>query len=290
VNFISSHTAGSSVGRQFGFLVRDRVTKKYLGILCIANDYLDVPPRDKAIGWTRQDRHEHSMLEHTAVGSTIVPTQPFGRAFLGGKLLSLLLLSNQITDLWQAVYGKRLVGITTTSLFGAKSLTQYDNLKYWKNVGKTNSKGIVRPTKEVSKMMREWLLYNEPRIFWDHFRAKRRNGQPIITNATNKAYSNCYRALGISARDIASNHDRGVYFARLYSNTEQFLQRKISEDRLSRPIDNSTESLTAIWRDKLVPYYFKKNKPDEFSVSFYDELFSLTWDETKERFLDQVGR
>jgi len=49
---------------------------------------------------------------------TIVPTQPFGRAFLDEKLLSLLCLYKEVAQACEQETGFEPVGVHTTSLYG----------------------------------------------------------------------------------------------------------------------------------------------------------------------------
>ena len=73
------------------------------------------------------------MINHTCIGSTIVPIQPLGYNLVGGKLLALLCLSDDTVEkTWEHQYKDKLVGVTTTSLYGKTKvipLSQYDRLK-----------------------------------------------------------------------------------------------------------------------------------------------------------------
>jgi len=92
---------------------------------------------------------------------------------------------------------------------------------------------------------------------------------------------------------IRSEHARGIYFSSLYDNTAEFLRGDITEDKLVKSFDTSTESLVNIWKEK---YATKRitNLKEQGRVSnetlFYDDLITLSWDETKEKYLTQVGR
>ncbi len=148
-NFISTMKNNSNIGRNLNFLVRDQVTGKYLGVICISSDFLDLTPRDEKIGWARELKTQGSMINHTAIGSTIVPFQPLGYNYVGGKLLALLCLSDEVQRLWKKQYGDVLIGVTTTSLYGrtkADGLSQYDNLDHWQKMGFTAGSVSFEPT------------------------------------------------------------------------------------------------------------------------------------------------
>ena len=112
--FSSTMKNNSNIGRNLYYIVKDKKTNKYLGVICISSDFLDLTPRDKAIGWSRDVKTSQSMINHTAIGSTIVPLQPLGYNYMGGKLLALLCLSDKVQNDWKERYGDVLVGVTTT--------------------------------------------------------------------------------------------------------------------------------------------------------------------------------
>jgi hypothetical protein len=138
--FSSTMKNNSNIGRNLNFIIRDKVTKKYLGVICISSDFLDLTPRDNHIGWPRELKTQGGMINHTAIGSTIVPLQPLGFNYVGGKLLALLCLADPVQELWKKLYGDTLVSVTTTSLYGrtkADGLSQYDGLDHWQKMGFT---------------------------------------------------------------------------------------------------------------------------------------------------------
>ena len=57
-----------------------------------------------------------------------------------------------------------------------------------------------------------------------------------------------YNRLGFKNIEFKSNHSRGVYFSRLYKNTDEFLRGEIAENQLKPAFDNSIEALTEFWR------------------------------------------
>jgi len=121
--FASTMKNNNNIGRNLNFIVRDKPTKKYLGVICISSDFLDLTPRDNYIGWDRV-RKTQKMINHTAIGSTIVPLQPLGYNYTGGKLLALMCLSDKVQETWKKEYGDTMVGVTTTSLYGSLSQDQ----------------------------------------------------------------------------------------------------------------------------------------------------------------------
>ena len=294
--FSSTMKNNSNIGRNLNFIVRDKVTKKYLGVICISSDFLDLTPRDNFIGWSREKKTQDAMINHTAIGSTIVPLQPLGHDYVGGKLFALLCLSDDIQNLWQKLYGDKLVAVTTTSLYGKTKqggLSQYDNLKYWKKMDFTSGSVAFEPLQETRYMIREWLKANHTRRYFEWYIAKKPSGQPHKRDHKNRSLSFAYSKLQIPKELIRSEHARGIYFSPLYNNTNDFLCGKIKEDQLIKSFDTSTESLVKIWKEK---YAAKRIKSliEQNRVSgqtlFYDDLCFLDWEQTKEKYLNQVGR
>ena len=99
--FSSTMKNNSNIGRNLYYTVIDEVTEKFLGVICISSDFLDLTPRDKFIGWPKDIKTTGNMINHTAIGSTIVPLQPLGFNYMGGKLLALLCLSDTVQNDWK---------------------------------------------------------------------------------------------------------------------------------------------------------------------------------------------
>ena len=293
--FLSTMKNNSNIGRNLYFLIRDKKTEKYLGVTCMSSDFLDLTPRDKYIGWEREAKTQR-MINHTCIGSTIVPVQPLGYNLVGGKLLALLCLSNTIEQEWEKQYKDKLVGITTTSLYGKTKtipLSQYDRLDHWKKMGWTAGSVSFEPEKSTQKLIQQWLMKNHTRKYFEWYVAKKPSGQPHKRDHRNRSLTYTYGKLGIDKKLIKSEHARGIYFSELFKNTKEYLREEIKEDKLIRAFDNSTEALTHIWKTK----YAKKRIESlvtQGRVSkeshFYDDIIYLNWEETKKKYLFQVGR
>ena len=293
--FSSTMKNNSNIGRNLNFIIQDKVTEKYLGVMCISSDFLDLTPRDNFIGWPRDLKTTGGKINHTAIGSTIVPLQPLGFNYVGGKLLALLCLADPIQELWEKLYGDKLVGVTTTSLYGktkAGGLSQYDNLDHWQPMGFTSGSVSFEPLKETRYMIREWLKTNYTRQYFEWYVAKKPSGQPHKRDHKNRSLNFTYSKLSIPKELIRSEHARGIYFSPLYDKTCEFLRgEEVGE--MTKLFDTSTEALTDLWKQKhakpRIKQLVKKNKVSNESL-FYDDLIYLTWEQAKEKYLPQVGR
>ena len=294
--FTSTMKNNSNIGRNLFYAVVDNVTGNYLGVICISSDFLDLTPRDQAIGWSRDVKTQQGMINHTAIGSTIVPTQPLGFNYTGGKLLALLCLADTIQKDWKEKYGDTLVGVTTTSLYGktkAGGLSQYDGLQHWNAMGFTSGSVAFEPKRTTSKMIFEWIKENHTRKYFEWWEAKNLQGLPLKRDHKNRSLNFAYPKLGIPKELIRTEHQRGIYFSPLYDNTNEFLRKEITEDKLVKSFDTSEEALTTIWKTKYAKgriSMLKKKNNVSYESLFYDDLIYLTWEETKAKYLPQVGR
>jgi hypothetical protein len=294
--FSSTMKNNSNIGRNLNFIVRDKPTKKYLGVICISSDFLDLTPRDNFIGWTREKKTQGAMINHTAIGSTIVPLQPLGYNYVGGKLLALLCLSTPVQELWEKLYGDKLVSVTTTSLYGktkAGGLSQYDNLDFWQPMGFTSGSVSFEPLKDTRMMIRNWLKKNHTRKYFEWYVAKKPSGQPHKRDHKNRSLNFAYSQLEIPKELIRSEHARGIYFTPLYDKSCEFLRGDDDGQNMTKMFDTSVENLVNVWKTKhakpRIKQLAKKDKVSTESL-FYDDLIYLTWEQAKEKYLPQVGR
>jgi len=289
--FSSTMKNNNNIGRNLNFVVQDRVSKKYLGVICISSDFLDLTPRDKYIGWSRETKTQGHMINHTAIGSTIVPLQPLGFNYVGGKLLALLCLSDTVQETWKKQYKDILVGVTTTSLYG--SFSQYQNLKHWHKRGHSSGSVSYEPTKETIYMIRDWLKLNHPRKYFEWYSAVKSTGQPYKRDHRNRSLTFAYSKLGIPKEITKSKHERGIYFSTLYDNSTAFLRKEIDESVLVKSFDTSIDALVKLWKEKYASKRINTLLNDgrmNMETLYYDELCFLDWTQTKEKFLKQVGR
>ena len=294
--FSSTMKNNSNIGRNLFYTVEDNKTGKYLGVICISSDFLDLTPRDNAIGWSRDVKTKQHMINHTAIGSTIVPLQPLGFNYMGGKLLALMCLSDTVQNDWERQYGDKLVGVTTTSLYGKTKtggLSQYDGLEHWNAMGFTSGSVAFEPSKTTMRMVFDWIKENHTRKYFEWWEAKNPQGLPLKRDHKNRSLHFAYPKLGIPKELTRTEHQRGIYFSPLYTNTNEFLRKEIKEDSLVKMFDTSEKTLANIWKTKYakgrIRQLQKKNNVSYESL-FYDDLIYLSWEETKEKYLGQVGR
>lgn len=294
--FSSTMKNNSNIGRNLFYILTDEISGKYLGVICISSDFLDLTPRDNAIGWSRDVKTQQHMINHTAIGSTIVPLQPLGFNYMGGKLLALMCLSDTVQKDWKRQYGDVLAGVTTTSLYGktkAGGLSQYDGLEHWNPMGFSSGSVAFEPSRATKRIVFDWIKENHTRKYFEWWEAKNQQGLPLKRDHKNRSLNFAYSKLQIPKELIRTEHQRGIYFSPLYNNTNEFLRKEITEDKLVKSFDTSEEALSNIWKTKYAKgriRQLQKKGNVSYETLFYDDLIKMSWEETKAKYLPQVGR
>ena len=266
--------------------------------ICITGDFIDLTPRDDYIGWERIYKTNSGKLNNSAIGSSILPTQPLGFNYTGGKLMALLCTADVIQKQWEENYGDKLVGMTTTSLYGKSKtggLSQYDRLKHWKKMGYSQGSLSFEMTKETERKMLDYAEHHFNERYFLLYVAKRESGQTLKRDHRNRMRQFMYSQLKIPKELQKSDHQRGIYYSCFYENTREFLRGEIEQDQLIRNNnDGSVETLTQLWKDKYaakrINNLMNAERQNLTETLFYDDICFMSWEETKDKYLTQVGR
>ena len=126
-------------GRELRWIVYEKNSKKIIGFIRFGSPTINSKPRNL---WLGQPANLSIFNRHAAMGFAIVPSQPFGYNFLGGKLLALMCVSHFAREHLNKVFDKDIGWFETTSLYGSTtSASQYDGLKpFIRFKGLTDSK------------------------------------------------------------------------------------------------------------------------------------------------------
>jgi hypothetical protein len=123
-------------GRRLRFLVIDEANDKLVGLIGLGDPVFALGPRDRWVGWSRDQCRSnlHNVMDAFVLGA--VP--PYSH-LLGSKLVALLVASDEVRAAFAAKYGNssslikqrelrsRLLVVTTTSAFGRSSV--YNRLR-----------------------------------------------------------------------------------------------------------------------------------------------------------------
>ena len=128
INMISSHSNMVSIpGKALKLAVKEKNTNKFLGFIRFGSPVINCKPRNELLG----NVPELTTFNKTAImGFVIVPCQPFGYNYLGGKLLAGICCSHYVRERLNQKYDMNLVMFETTSLYGnTKGASMYDGMK-----------------------------------------------------------------------------------------------------------------------------------------------------------------
>ena len=136
----SSHVIEHNIpGRGLRWMVYEKNTKKIIGFIRFGSPTINSKPRNI---WLGKAPDLSRFNRHSVMGFAIVPSQPFGYNYLGGKLLALMCVSHYAREQVSKVFEKDIALFETTSLYGSTtSASQYDGLKpFIRYKGLTDSK------------------------------------------------------------------------------------------------------------------------------------------------------
>ena len=287
---ISSMEFVANPGRNVKFFVKDSITNKYLGVICMGSDVTSMGPRDNFIGWTKENKFQDGKLNHTAIGTSIIATQPLGFNFLGGKLVSALVTCSTIRDKWKETYNETLVGTTTTALYGIHS--QYNGIPHWKTLGETKGKISIKPDDSAYNVWHKWLKENNTEKY-NKLTELRPNGQPQ-TGIKQKILQMIYKELDIKRAKYEHGFKRGVYYGDIYENGKSFLRNEINEDELvmKEKYKLDYDRIINWWKPKAIRRYEKLHNENRLKPEslFYSDIIGMSWEETREKYLGDIGR
>ena len=160
---IATFPIESQIGRRITIGVKENNTDTYLGFIRLSSPVSSIKPRNE---YFDTNLKLDKINKYFYNGQTIVPVQPFGFNYLGGKLLALICVSNEIKDIFNKKYNTDISVFETTSLYGSsKSSSMYDGLEpYIKFKGLTQSKNILTPTDNIYFTIRDKIreYYGNP--------------------------------------------------------------------------------------------------------------------------------
>ena len=127
-------------GRRLRFLVKDRSNGKLIGLFALGDPVFNLRARDNWIGWDQAGRRERLV---NVMDAYVVGAVPPYSTLLGGKLVTSLMASKEVGEIFEERYGNRrgtisgtqknarLAMITVTSALGKSSM--YNRLKLFAN-------------------------------------------------------------------------------------------------------------------------------------------------------------
>ena len=201
-------------GRELRWIVFEKNSGTILGFIRFGSPTINSKPRNE---WLGKAPDLSIFNRHSVMGFAIVPSQPFGYNYLGGKLLALMCVSHFAREHLNKVFEKDIGWFETTSLYGSTtSASQYDGLKpFIRFKGLTDSKFLP-------------LLHDKAfHKLHDMFK-KENNNQPLTENrASSKKLKRQTKMISIIKNSL-EDEDKLKEFNNIISHAFTLTQRKRS--------------------------------------------------------------
>lgn len=236
-------------GRRLRFLIIDQVNGKLIGLLALQSPPLSFPARDRLFRYPPGRKTE--LVNQTMDIQTLGAVPPYDR-LLGGKLIALAAVSNEVREIYWRKYSGRmtemekrllpphLVALTTTSAFGRSSL--YNRLRYngaviAQSLGYTEGYGSFH-LMELYPLFREFLESQGISTRGGFGAGPRRKWQTMVR---------ALERLGLPSDMLRHGVKREVFLFRLVDNLEAYM-----EGRDSEPVYRNLpfSELVAWWRER----------------------------------------
>ena len=172
LEIVTSHAVEVSVpGKSVKWVVYEKNTGQIAGFIRLGSPTINSKPRNMFLGKPLDTMSKEVMKrfnDSTIMGFIIVPTQPFGFNYLGGKLLAAICCSHLTKDTLDKKYGGPFCMFETTSLYGStKSSSQYDGMKpFLRHKGETVSDFAPLINDDNYHRLKDWF--------------ESKNGEPLI--------------------------------------------------------------------------------------------------------------
>jgi len=271
---VSSHNNESNIpGRELRWMVFEKKTQKVLGFIRFGSPTINSNPRNV---WLGKAPNLSIFNRHAAMGFVIVPSQPFGYNYLGGKLLALLCCSHFARETLNQVFEKDIALFETTSLYGSTTdASQYDGLKpFMRYKGLTESKFLPLLHDEAfHKLHDRFTVLNNNQPLTDKKasskKMKRQTKMISITRNSLKEYGlddKLDQFNSVIQTALSLTQKKRTYFCEYgYSNVREVILGE--QDELLRGPNWDKfylENIIAWWKKKATNRYEKLKREDRF--------------------------
>lgn len=218
----SAPVESSIPGKQMLWLVKESNTDMIIGMIRFGSPTINSRPRNEWLGRPLDTMNSDVMKrfnQSVIMGFNIVPTQPFGFNYLGGKLLAALCCSHTVRRELNKKYDANICMFETTSLYGSsKSMSMYDGMKpLLRFNGLTDSNFAPLINDENFRKLNDW------------FREKNNGEHLVPSDASSRKLKTQTKMVSIIKSSLKS-HDEGAYakFCETFSNAKGLTEKKRS--------------------------------------------------------------
>ena len=114
------------------------------------------------------------------------------------------------------------------------------------------------------------------------------------TGVKQKTINMIFKAVGIKPSEYQHGFQRGIYYADMYENGNEFLRGEIEESdlKMKPKYNDDSDYIIKWWKPKAIRRYSKlydegRLKPEKL---FYGDIVGKSWEEVKEKYLGEIGR
>jgi hypothetical protein len=219
----------SGYGRRLRFLVIDSHNDKLIGLFGLGDPVFSLNARDQWVGWDKETRRER--LQHVMEAFVLGAVPPYSD-LLGGKLVAMLVASNEVRAAFRRKYSQassvikgraldgRLALVTTTAALGRSSIynrVRFRNEPLFHRVGFTQGSGEFHFSNGLYGAISDFAVkYCEPTAKREPWGIGFRSRREVVRKALGH--------LGLSNRWLYHGIRREVYAIPLAHNTRAFLR------------------------------------------------------------------
>ena len=152
----ASFSPDENPGKTVKLAIQETNTKTIVGFIRFGSPLINSKPRNEYLG----DVPDLEIFNKRAImGFNIVPIQPFGFNYNGGKLLAAICCSHASRRMLNKKYDTEFCLFETTSLYGnIKGASMYDGMRpYLRYKGDTQSKFLLTLGEDIYPELKDWF-------------------------------------------------------------------------------------------------------------------------------------
>jgi hypothetical protein len=218
----SAPVEASIPGKQMLWLVKEKNSGMVVGMIRFGSPTINSRPRNEWLGKPLDTMNPDVMRrfnQSVIMGFNIVPTQPFGFNYLGGKLLAAICCSHKVRLALSKKYAANICMFETTSLYGSsKSSSMYDGMKpLLRFNGLTDSNFAPLINDDNFRKLNDW------------FKA-RNDGEFLVPADASSRKLKTQTKMASIIKSSLKQHDEDAYakFCQTFSNAKGLTEKKRS--------------------------------------------------------------
>ena len=197
VEKVASFSPDENPGKTLKLVVQETNTNTIVGFIRFGSPLINSKPRNDFLGGVP---NLEIFNKRAIMGFNIVPVQPFGFNYLGGKLLAAICCSHASRRMLNEKYDTEFCLFETSSLYGSvKGASMYDGMRpYLRYKGDTQSKFLLTLGEEIYPELKDWFT-------------EKNDGEELIhKGASSRKLKMQTKMVGIVKQSLAK-HDTKAY-------------------------------------------------------------------------------